>query len=112
MDFWETNFFHKLVTHYDINFVNNECTKRDSLWNPISNILLTLVCNILPFLFFVIERIRKIYKKKGYQPSWINQREKGIITRNNLTDEWKYRGVVRKDYTICPPLLRKFSTSK
>lgn len=47
-----------------------------------------------------IERMRKLYKKKGYSSSWIEQREKGIMTRNNLTDEWKYRGAVRKDYAI------------
>ncbi len=47
-----------------------------------------------------IKRMRQIYKKKGYSKSWIDQREKGIITRNNLTDEWKYRGAARRDYAI------------
>lgn len=31
--------------------------------------------------------MKKIYEKKGYSKSWIEQRERGIITRHNLTDE-------------------------
>lgn len=38
-------------------------------------------------------RMREIYEKKGYDKSWVDQREKTINTRNRLTDEWKNRGV-------------------
>lgn len=37
-------------------------------------------------------RMHDLYLKKGYSKSWIEQRERGIITRNMLTDEWKNRG--------------------
>lgn len=48
-----------------------------------------------------IVRMRETYKKKGYSVAWINMRERGIIIRNNLTDEWKNRGVEkRRDYAI------------
>ena len=48
-----------------------------------------------------IVRMRETYKKKGYSVAWINMRERGIIIRNDLTDEWKNRGVEkRKDYAI------------
>lgn len=48
-----------------------------------------------------MDRMKQIYEKKGYSKSWIEQRERGISTRHNLTDEWKDRGVkVEKDYAI------------
>lgn len=36
-----------------------------------------------------MDRMKQIYEKKGYSKSWIEQRERGITTRHNLTDEWK-----------------------
>lgn len=48
-----------------------------------------------------MDRMKQIYEKKGYSKSWIEQRERGITTRHNLTDEWKERGVEsKKDYAI------------
>lgn len=48
-----------------------------------------------------MDRMKQIYEKKGYTKSWIEQRERGITTRHNLTDEWKERGAeARKDYAI------------
>lgn len=48
-----------------------------------------------------MDRMKDIYEKKGYSKSWIEQRERGITTRHNLTDEWKERGVNKgKDYAI------------
>lgn len=48
-----------------------------------------------------MDRMKDIYEKKGYSKSWIEQRERGIATRHNLTDEWKERGVNKgKDYAI------------
>ena len=39
-----------------------------------------------------MDRMKKMYEQKGYSKSWIEQRERGIITRHLLTDEWKTRG--------------------
>ena len=39
------------------------------------------------------ERAMKTYLQKGYSAKWINQRLKSIEVRNDLTDEWKERGV-------------------
>lgn len=48
-----------------------------------------------------MDRMKKIYEQKGYSKSWIEQRERGITTRHNLTDEWKERGAeIVKDYAI------------
>lgn len=48
-----------------------------------------------------MDRMRYLYKKKGYPKPWVEQRERGIATRHNLTDEWRDRGVVIvKDYAI------------
>ncbi len=48
-----------------------------------------------------MDRMKELYEKKGYSKSWIKQRERGIATRHNLTDEWKERGVnPGKDYAI------------
>lgn len=40
-----------------------------------------------------IERARQTYLKKGYTEEWINARIKGIPARNELTEEWKKRGI-------------------
>jgi len=40
-----------------------------------------------------INRAMYQYKKLGYSDSWINQRLKSIEIRNELTEEWKLRGM-------------------
>lgn len=40
-----------------------------------------------------IHRAEALYKAKGYPDDWIAIRLKSIGTRNELTDEWKTRGV-------------------
>lgn len=48
-----------------------------------------------------MNRMKQIYEKKGYSKSWIEQRERGITTRHNLTDERKERGAqIGNDYAI------------
>jgi len=48
-----------------------------------------------------MDRMKQIYERKGYSKSWIEQRERGIATRHNLTDEWEERGAkVGIDYAI------------
>lgn len=39
------------------------------------------------------KRMRQIYEQKGYSEDWIEKRMRGIAVRDELTDEWKKRGV-------------------
>lgn len=39
------------------------------------------------------QRIREIYKAKGYSDQWIEKRIRGIAVRDELTEEWKKRGI-------------------
>lgn len=43
------------------------------------------------------QRSRMLYKAKGYSESWIENRMRGIVIREELTDEWKDRGASRPD---------------
>jgi hypothetical protein len=46
-------------------------------------------------------RIRATYKAKGYSDAWIEKRIRGIQARDELTNEWKNRGVKEgKEYSI------------
>lgn len=48
-----------------------------------------------------IDRALEIYLKKGYSEEWVHQRLLAIRIRNELTDEWKKRGVQKgKEYAI------------
>lgn len=48
-----------------------------------------------------ITRGVEYYRAKGYTEGWISQRMQGVDVRNELTDEWKQRGVVtNKEYAI------------
>ena len=47
------------------------------------------------------KRMKEIYEKKGYPKDWIDKRLRGIAIRQNLTDEWKERGITKeKDFAI------------
>ena len=47
------------------------------------------------------ERMKELYEKKGYPKDWIDKRLRGIAIRQNLTDEWKKRGITEEqDYAI------------
>src|SRR3989338_274287 len=39
------------------------------------------------------ERMKKLYELKGYSKEWIEKRLRGIAIRQELTDEWKNRGI-------------------
>jgi DNA-damage-inducible protein D len=39
-----------------------------------------------------MQRMKKIYQKKGYPKDWIDKRMRGIAVRKSLTDEWNNRG--------------------
>jgi hypothetical protein len=47
------------------------------------------------------QRTRAIYRAKGYSDGWIEKRMRGIAVRDELTDEWKKRGVKEdSEYSI------------
>lgn len=47
------------------------------------------------------ERMKVLYEKKGYSKDWIDKRLRGIAIRQNLTDEWKERGISNdQDFAI------------
>ena len=39
------------------------------------------------------QRMKELFKSKGYSDEWIEKRVRGIAVRQELTDEWKHRGV-------------------
>jgi len=43
------------------------------------------------------ERMKLLFEQKGYSKSWIDKRLRGIAVRQDLTDEWKKRGVKEGD---------------
>jgi len=47
------------------------------------------------------KRTRAIYQAKGYSADWIEKRMRSIAIRDELTDEWKKRGVrAQREYAI------------
>lgn len=47
------------------------------------------------------ERMKQLYEQKGYPQDWIDKRLRGIAIRQNLTNEWKERGITaQSDYAI------------
>lgn len=48
-----------------------------------------------------MDRMKTIYKFKGYSSNWIEQREREVVTKHSLNEEWGQRGVNNnKDYQI------------
>ena len=47
------------------------------------------------------KRMRELYQAKGYSDEWIEKRVRGIAVRDELTNEWKKRGVKEQmEYAI------------
>lgn len=47
------------------------------------------------------QRMRELYRQKGYPDDWIEKRVRGIAVRDELTGEWKGRGVnEQKEFAI------------
>lgn len=47
------------------------------------------------------ERMKALYEQKGYPKDWIDKRIRGMAIRQNLTDEWRERGIEEeRDYAI------------
>ena len=59
------------------------------------------------------KRMKEIYKAKGYSEDWIEKRVRGIAIRQELTDEWKKRGVQEnKEYAILTNEISKATFGK
>lgn len=58
-------------------------------------------------------RMKELYKAKGYSDEWIEKRVRGIAIRQELTDEWKQRGVDEdKEYAILTNEISKATFGK
>ncbi|MBK8986287.1 MAG: hypothetical protein IPM39_09430 [Chloroflexi bacterium] len=51
--------------------------------------------------------VRQRYLRQGYDEAWIRQRQITIETRNQLTDEWKARGVQGKQYGLLTAVVHR-----
>jgi len=59
------------------------------------------------------KRMKEIYKAKGYSDDWIEKRVRGIAIRDELTDEWKKRGVQeKKEFAILTNEISKATFGK
>src|SRR3989344_938987 len=47
-----------------------------------------------------MKRTRALYRAKGRSEDWIENRMRGIVIREELTEEWKNRGASGRDYEI------------
>lgn len=55
-----------------------------------------------------IERMREIYKAKGYPDEWIERRMQTIEIRRQLTDEWQKRGIKEgQEYAVLTATIAK-----
>ncbi len=56
------------------------------------------------------KRMKEMYRAKGYSDEWIEKKVRGIAIRDELTDEWKKRGVsADKEYSILTAEISKAS---
>lgn len=54
------------------------------------------------------ERMKKMYRAKGYSDKWIEERIKSIETRNLLTEEWKKRNVQKgQEFSVLTAIIAK-----
>ena len=59
------------------------------------------------------KRMKAIYKTKGYSDAWIEKRVRGIAIRDELTGEWKNRGVNKNiEYAILTNEISKATFGK
>ncbi len=59
------------------------------------------------------KRMKEMYRAKGYSDEWIEKRVRGIAVRDELTDEWKDRGVdENKEYAILTNEISKATFGK
>jgi DNA-damage-inducible protein D len=59
------------------------------------------------------DRVKEYYELKGYPEDWIEKRLRGIAIRQDLTDEWKTRGIQeQKDFAILTNEISKATFGK
>jgi len=59
------------------------------------------------------DRVKEYYELKGYPKDWIEKRLRGVAIRQDLTDEWKSRGVQEeKDFAILTNEISKATFGK
>ncbi len=59
------------------------------------------------------DRVKEYYEFKGYPKDWIDKRLRGIAIRQELTDEWKDRGVTEEtDFAILTNEISKATFGK
>ncbi len=59
------------------------------------------------------DRVKEYYGLKGYPKDWIDKRLRGIAIQQNLTDDWKSRGVQEeKDFAILTNEISKATFGK
>ncbi len=59
------------------------------------------------------QRVKEYYEIKGYSKNWIEKRLRGIAVREELTDEWKERGVeTSKEFAILTSEIAKATFDK
>ena len=59
------------------------------------------------------QRMKELYRLKGYSDDWIEKRVRGIAIRQELTDEWKNRGVEEgKEFAILTNEISKATFGK
>ncbi len=59
------------------------------------------------------DRVKDYYELKGYPADWIEKRLRGIAIRQDLTDEWKFRGIQeQKDFAILTNEISKATFGK
>jgi len=59
------------------------------------------------------DRVKKYYELKGYPKEWIDKRLRGITIRQELTDEWKNRGIQEeKEFAILTNEISKATFDK
>jgi DNA-damage-inducible protein D len=55
-----------------------------------------------------IDRLRQLYKRRGYTDEWIDKRLQGIIVRDELTLEWRERGADEgREFAILTDILHR-----
>ena len=59
------------------------------------------------------DRVKEYYELKGYPKDWIDKRLRGIAIRQDLTDEWKSRGIEKEsDFAILTNEISKATFGK
>lgn len=55
-----------------------------------------------------VDRLRQMYRRRGYPDEWIDQRLQGIIVRDDLTQEWRERGADEgREFAILTDILHR-----